>query len=136
MTPLQAIKLVLALLVGAGLFFGTTTVLGWREAALKNAETVRQLDGTATATSAIASAASEAQTNQRADEAVVTSARTTYRHQLEAATREDISLADWRAQPVPQRMRDLARARRCARDGLGSDAAGCRGANPAPGAGR
>ena len=115
------------IIILAAIFFGGKYVLDLREAAKANAETAREQETTANDAGEISGNLTEAQAEQAKVEVVITDARRAYAQAVAA----DPSLADWRAQPIPDRMRELARARRAARGGPGDNPAGSGPDDPA-----
>ena len=67
------------------------------------------------------------------DENAAASARNAYQRGYEDAKRNDPVVAPWGAQPIPQRLRDLARQRRLDRERLGCTGDGCPVDDRAPG---
>ena len=80
---------------------------------------------TSQATSGIAQDAGVVQGVIDRGEEATASARNDYQRGYEDAKRNDPTVAPWGAQPVPQRLRDLARERRLARERLGCAGSGC-----------
>lgn len=111
-----------AALLIALLIWGVSVVLGWKEAAEVNTQTVKEQATTADNTSAIATEFATAEEAQQKVEIILKDARSNYANQREQIYQNDPAARDFRDAPVPVGLRDAARARRAARDGLGGDA--------------
>ena len=129
----MALRVIAVLLFGAAIFFGVRYVLNLRDENKALQGTVDQQASTAQATGTIATATGEALDGKTRVELVVTQAGVQYAQQYEELKREDQSVRDWADGLVPVSVRQLAKCRRLARDGSGSNAVGCQGAGPAEG---
>jgi predicted negative regulator of RcsB-dependent stress response len=118
-------KLVLAVILVIILAYLGYVVWSWHNAAQVNEATVTQDAATQHATSAITTDLSHAQQETQRVEVVVKQARDNYAVQYQKALDSDAAAAAFAAAPIPDSLRDAARARRCARDGLGSSETGC-----------
>jgi hypothetical protein len=116
--------LLLAVALSIGLYFGVSTILSWRTAANANAQTVHEQATTAEAATDIGAAATQQNAEAQRLDIHVSQGRQEYVQQYQNLKATDIGVAEWSAQPVPQRLRDLARSRRAARDGSGGGEAG------------
>lgn len=113
-----------------GLVVGLLIFLGWlwlqsRDERQQTQASAEQGVRTGVAVTGITQDASDAADETQRVEITVTDARSAYQRGYQDAKREDPSIADWAAQPVPQRLRDLARERRLARERLGCSGDGC-----------
>jgi hypothetical protein len=117
-------KLLLMIAVVVAAVMGVRQVLEWRDAAQANGVTVTQQNQTATATTGIVNATAPALAERARVDVVVTQARANYAQQMEEVVREDVYVARWRAGAIPERVRELARQRYCARYGSGRAVAG------------
>ena len=135
MTPAQlalAIKAFVVLLVLA-----TLLGLGWYyRSAVERAEAAEaalsQANATAGATEATTGALSGAQVETQRVEVVVTQGRAAAARAIQELSDNDPTVADLRARPIDQRLRDIARERREARDRPAGAEAGGAGADRAP----
>lgn len=96
---------------------------------------VEQADRTAGATTGIVSDAGAAQEVIHRTEVIVRDTRADYQRSYEDAKR-DPTVAEFAATPIPPRLRELARARREARERSGGDGDGSRDHAAAPGTSR
>lgn len=126
----NALKLILLaiLAIAAGWWF-----LDWlhdRDDAKALTATVEAQDAKAEATQGIAEDLGTAAAETQRVEVVVHADTQAYNRQLEQARREKPDLDRFLSQPWPSELRDLARARRIARDRPGAAAPGSRAADP------
>lgn len=139
MTPAQLASLLKG--IAAALLLGALLAIGWYyRSAVQRAEAAEtalsQANATAGATEATTGALSGVQTETQRVEVVVTQGRADAARAIQELSNADPTVADLRARPIDQRMRDIARARREARDRSAGAEAGGAGADRAPEPGR
>lgn len=125
-TPIQ-VRIAFYVLVASAALLASFLWLKTRDANRDLAANAAQGVRTDRAASGIARDASEAVIAQRSREAAVAEVRITYQHQYEEVRRNDPSVRAWSDTPVPDRLRQLARERREARERLGCVGDGCGG---------
>lgn len=130
---IRAIAYVLLLLV---LGIGGWWVYDRVQDAAEAETALSQANATAGATEATTGALSGLQTETQRVEVVVTQTRADTARAIQELSNADPTVADLRARPIDQRMRDIARARREARDRSAGAEAGGAGADRAPEPGR
>ena len=111
-------------------------VIIWQKSRENDAATERAAEQgvrTDQAASGIAKDAGETAADTARVEVVVRDAREAYQRGYDDAKQNDPVVRDWADQPVPQRLRDLARARRVARERSGCAGDGCPVDDGAPG---
>ena len=118
-----------ALLVVSLLLIGRQ-VLQWREDATNNAAKVDQRDQVADATIGTAQDLATLEDQGRVTETRITIDTAQFQRDLERLSHERPTVDAWGSEPVPSELRELARARRCARNGPGNPAPGCPAADP------
>lgn len=125
LTPYVAlIKVGLVLVLIGALAWAGYKVNGWREAAQVNAAGVQQGNATAQATGEIGDAASRAAGARQTLEIQVTDNRAAAGRAYEELRYANPLVRDLTDQPIPDELRDYARARRESRDRLAGPAAG------------
>lgn len=123
--PYLALVKVLVLLAVIGLLiWAGYTINGWRVAAGVNGASVEQLNRTGEATTNIAKDVSAAVQDNAVKEDAVTTTRIEHVHKYEALKNENKDVRDYVTRPVPEQLRELAKARRESRERLGSSKSG------------
>lgn len=139
MTPAQLIlllRVIAVVVVLAAIGWGVQTYRDALERAQEAEAALSQANATAGATAATTGALSGVQTETQRVEVVVTQTRADAARAIQELSNADPTVADLRARPIDQRMRDIARARREARDRSAGAEAGGAGADRAPERGR
>lgn len=134
LTPIQVRVAFYALAAGLvlALFF---LWLNDRDKKLALRDSAEQGVRTDRAASGIAQDAGVAQSEVSQNEQSANNARSAYYRGYEDAKRNDPDVVPWGSRPVPQRLRDLARERRLARERSGCVGDGCGSADGAEGRG-
>lgn len=129
----MVLRVIAVLLFVAAIFFGIKYVVDLRDAnkALEASNTEK--DDIADGTGAVVEATSSAMADAQRVDVVVTQARNDYARSYEVLKDENEDVRAWAAGTIPVSVRELARARRLARDGPRSDAAGSAGVGSAEG---
>lgn len=124
LTPIQ-VRVAFYVLIAVAVLLGFFLWLNARDNKLATRDSAEQGVRTDRAATGIAQDAGVVQGVIDRGETGVNSARSEYQRGYEDAKRNDPTVAPWGAQPVPQRLRDLARQRRLARERLGCAGDGC-----------
>lgn len=125
-TPIQ-VRIAFYVLVAVAVLLAFFLWLKTRDANRDLAANVEQGVRTDQAASGIAQAAGAAVVAQRSREAAMAEARITHQQLYEEVRRNDPSVRAWGDTPIPDRLRQLARERREARERLGCVGDGCGG---------
>lgn len=131
-TPIQ-VRVAFYVLVAVAALLAFFLWLKTRDANRDLAANAEQGVRTDQAASGIAQAAGAAVVAQRSREAAMAEARITHQQLYEEVRRNDPSVRAWGDTPIPDRLRQLARERREARERLGCVGDGCGGAGAAEG---
>lgn len=140
-TPQTAAAQLLARVLAALLLLGallalTYQVYRWRDDAKTGAERIEARDRTSEAASGIAGDLGTTTTDQQRVEVRITADTRQLAIDLETLRRESPTVDDWLRAPVPDELRQLARARREARERLGAGAPGSGATDPGEAASR
>ena len=126
----NAARIAIYLLLAIVLVVAVLQVRQWREDAKAGAERIEARDATAGATSGIAADLTTTTTDQQRVEVRITADTRQLAIDLETLRRENPSVDYWMRGDIPGELRELARARREARDRLGAAAPGSGAADP------
>lgn len=112
------IALIVAVVIAVAISFGTNEFRHW----WSNRQTQQSQQRVDAGTNAIIQEGNNAQQDRQVAEGGVSNARSAYNQQLEQAAQNDPAIRDRNTRAVPDKLRDLARERRIARERARRDA--------------